>query len=88
MSWKLLLEETLGAVSVYAFLGMALKRVSLGIGSEAEQQLVDSIKKVAAEYKNKALLDMKQLEAADIEERQRRYKEKWGVSPTGHALLH
>jgi hypothetical protein len=84
MSWKQLIEETLGAISIYAFLGMAIKRVSAGLGSEAEQQLVECLKQVAEEYKGKVLLEVKAIEAADLAERQRRFDEKWGVLPSGH----
>lgn len=86
--WQRLLEETLKGVSLYAFFGIAIKRVTEGVGSEAEVELVACLKKVAMEYKDKALLGIKQLEAADIEERQRQFKEKWGNQHQGIPLLH
>lgn len=85
--WQRLIEETLKGVGLYAFFGIAIKRVTEGVGSQAENELVECVKKVAMEYQDKALLKAKQLEAAEIEERQRQFKEKWGVSTSGHTLV-
>lgn len=88
MNWQQLLGDTLGAISVYGFLGMLINRVNAGVGSEAENRLVDDIKKVVSEYSEKALLDAKTAEQAEITEMQRRFNEKHGLMESGHIIGH
>lgn len=86
--WNELLEKTLGAISVYAFLGLLFRRVAAGIGSTTENQLADCLQKVAIEYSEKALLDTKAAEQAEITEMQRRFNQKHGLIESGHIVGH
>ena len=88
MNWRQLLEETLGAVSVYAFLGMLTRRVSTGIGSEAEMKLVEFMRKVVLEYKDMGLTEEKRIEQAEITASQREFDRKWGLQESGNVLGH
>ena len=88
MSWKTLLEETLGAISVYSFLGMLIHRVNTGIGSEAEMKMVEYMRKVVLEYKDMGLTEEKRIEQAEITASQREFDRKWGLQESGNVLGH
>jgi hypothetical protein len=81
MNFENLLEESLGGLGIYAIVRTSMMAVEAGTATEAQKNLVDSLIKVLSEYKDKALLQKMKAEAADIEERQRKFEAKWGILP-------
>lgn len=88
MTWKQFVEGTLSAVYICAFMGLLYKRVNAGIGNEAENELVKNLQTVMAQYEQKALLDAKTAEQAEITEMQRKFNQKYGLLESGHVQTH
>lgn len=86
MSWKDLVTGTLGAISVFAFLGTLIQRVNAGVGSENEMKMVEYMKKVGLEYRDKGLTEEKRIEQAEINTLQDKFSKKWGVQDSGHVI--
>jgi len=80
MNWDKLVEESVGGLTIYAIFRTSMTAVEAGKGSEAQKRLVDSLMEVLTEYKNQAVLEKMQAEAADLVRRQKAFQTKWGMT--------
>ena len=77
-------EIMTGAASVItltALFALVSRRVKQGIGSPSEKLLLETLAIIIKEYEEKSLLQQKLMEAAELEQRQQRFNEKWGITP-------
>ena len=78
---KEILEGTASALTFTAFFTQVVRRVNQGAGSPAEKILLAKLEEVVKEYEVKSLLAQKTMEAAELQQRQQRFNEKWGITP-------